>query len=622
MPVVQSTKHTQSTKRIGKKHFFRSSFFILCFGTAFVSGLAFILLFTLDRNGIPQNYIAGVVTGLILLLPINAYFITTFLQRREAEKIAAAVQAQHDRALASTPDGIFEWDMRNNTRYWSPRMKEMIGFADDEISPTPDNVEDRIHPDDVAIRNRMIEEHLNGLTPEFSVEFRWLHKNGHWVWIKARGKAIFDDHGQPIFLTGSCMDITEIKQYEEKLEQARLNAENESRAKSEFLAHMSHELRTPLTAITGTAEILMMKRKAFDPKVAQLIGALDTSAQALRDLLGGILDFSKIESGKLKLEKKPFYVDDVFDDVAEIILPRADDKDIKLIIDSSATNGFSMLGDRIRFKQIVMNLVGNAVKFTEKGHVTVTTRMHKHEGKNYFQVRVEDTGVGIRPESMEKIFERFIQADSSVSRKYGGTGLGLPIAQQLAILMGGKISVQSVFGEGSAFTACFPIEEGQIVPGAVIETAGNEMMIRQHRNEVPLRLPQDKKILVVEDYEGTITVISQMIDEMGYSYDIARTGLEALNKWNAQPYSLILMDIQMPEMDGMTTLAQIRKIEQERGLFRTPVIAMTAHAFQEDQSKCMDAGFDGYLAKPVSSDDLISNINLSLRNVAEKEQSI
>jgi PAS domain S-box-containing protein len=616
MPFAQSAKVT-------KNHFFRSSFFILCFGTALVGGLAFILLFNLDRDGIPPSYVAGVVTGLILLLPINAYFITAFLQKRDSEKIVAAVQAQHDRALASSPDGIFEWDLRNNTRYWSPRLKEMIGFMDHEIEPAPDNTEDRIHPDDLAMRNKAIEDHLNGLTPEFSVVFRWLHKQGHWVWVKARGKAVFDDHGQPIFLTGSCMDITELKEYEEKLEQARLTAENESRAKSEFLAHMSHELRTPLTAITGTAEILMMKRKSFDPKVAQLIGALDTSAQALRDLLGGILDFSKIESGELKLEKKPFYVADVLDDVAEIILPRADDKDVKLIMDSGATSGFTMIGDRIRFKQIVMNLVGNAVKFTEKGNVTVTTRMHEHEGRHYFQVSVSDTGIGIRPENIETIFERFVQADSSVSRKYGGTGLGLPIAQQLAQLMGGKISVQSVFGEGSVFTACFPVEEGQLVPGVVIENANAiEARVPQHRNPVPLKLPRDKKVLIVEDYEGTITVISQMIDDMGYSYDIARTGLEALNKWNAQPYSLVLMDIQMPEMDGMTALTQIRNIEHERGLYRTPVIAMTAHAFQEDQSKCLEAGFDGYLAKPVSSEDLISKINLSLRNVAEKEQSI
>ncbi|MDB5491659.1 MAG: hypothetical protein JWO78_1508 [Micavibrio sp.] len=615
MPVTRSDRKT-------KKPFFRSSLSVLCFGTAFVGSIAFVLLFTLDRNGIPQNYVAGVVTGLILLLPINAYFITSFLQRRESEKVIAAVQDQHDRALASTPDGIFEWDIRNNTRYWSPRLKEMIGFADHEIEPAPDNVEDRIHPDDVAPRNKAIEEHLNGQNPEFSVTFRWLHKQGHWVWMKARGKAVFDDHGQPIFLTGSCMDITELKEYEEELDQARRRAENESRAKSEFLAHMSHELRTPLTAITGTAEILMMKRKSFDPKIGQLIGALDTSAQALRDLLGGILDFSKIESGQLKLEKKPFHAADVFDDVVEIILPRAEDKDVKLIVDYSATGDFTMVGDRIRFKQIIMNLVGNAVKFTEKGKVTVTTRMHNHDGQNYFQVSVSDTGVGIRPENIDSIFERFVQADSSVSRKYGGTGLGLPIARQLAKLMGGNISVQSVFGEGSVFTVCFPVEEGQLVPGEVMQSANSELQPSYLRNNVPLKLPHDKKILIVEDYEGTITVISQMIDEMTYSYDVARSGLEALNKWNAQPYSLILMDIQMPEMDGMTALAQIRKIEQERALYRTPVIAMTAHAFQEDQAKCLEAGFDGYLAKPVSSDELISKINLALRNVAEKEQAI
>jgi CheY-like chemotaxis protein len=188
--------------------------------------------------------------------------------------------------------------------------------------------------------------------------------------------------------------------------------------------------------------------------------------------------------------------------------------------------------------------------------------------------------------------------------------------------MGGDIHVQSVFGEGSVFTACIPVETGQPVPGEVVQAVADETIVARHSRNLSLKLPHDKKILIVEDYEGTITVISQMIDDMGYEYDVARSGLEALNKWNAQPYSLVLMDIQMPEMDGMTALAQIRKIEQERALYRTPVIAMTAHAFQEDQSKCLEAGFDGYLAKPVGSEDLVNKINLALLNVAEKEEAI
>lgn len=609
-------------RKIRKRKFLRSSLFILFFGIAFICGVSFALIYLLDTHDISQTYITGVISGFIFLLPVNVYFIIKFLKNQQSEKIIAAIEAQHDRTLASNPDGVFEWDIKNNTKYWSPRLKEMIGFREDEID-ADQNVEDRIHPEDVELRRKSIEAHLNGVTPELSLVFRWLHKDGHWVWMKARGRAVFDENNKPIYLTGTCMDITEIKEYEALLEQARKKAEDESLAKSEFLAHMSHEIRTPLTAISGAAEILTLRKAEMDPKLGKIVGALDTSAQALRELLGGILDFSKIESGLLKLERRPFQISEVFDDIREIMTPRASDKEVGLVVDYTQMPGYTMHGDRLRFKQIIMNLVGNAVKFTEKGNVTVTARRTEHEGKEYFQVTVSDTGIGIRAENIDTIFDRFVQADSSVSRKYGGTGLGLPIARKLAVLMGGDISVTSNFGVGSAFTLCLPAEASQIAGGAALKAiASAGMPAPKSWTGNISKLPENKKILIVEDYEGTVTILSEMIASMGLDFDIAQTGLEALNKWNSNSYGLVLMDIQMPEMDGITALTQIRNIEQERGLLRTPVIAMTAHAFLEDQSKCLEAGFDGYLAKPVSSDELINKINLALHNVAEKEQAI
>jgi len=245
----------------------------------------------------------------------------------------------------------------------------------------------------------------------------------------------------------------------------------------------------------------------------------------------------------------------------------------------------------MRLRQVLINLIGNAIKFTEKGKVTVSVAKEKRGKTQLIKIEVADTGIGIAPENFSLIFERFKQADSSVSRKYGGTGLGLPISRNLVQLMGGEISLSSVIGEGSTFVIEIPARPAKDVGDRKI----NKALSKKIGETMKISSGTPSKVLIAEDYEGNIVVLSYILDDIGCSYDVARTGVEALGYWKEKHYDLVLMDIQMPEMDGFTATSEIRKLELEKNLQRTPIIGMTAHALVGDKDKCIAAGMDSYL---------------------------
>ncbi len=331
---------------------------------------------------------------------------------------------------------------------------------------------------------------------------------------------------------------------------------------------------------------------------------LNSSTQSLKELVSDILDFSKIESGELELEETPFGLQNLFEQVISIVSVKAHEKSIDFKFDYESVRRLRILGDRARLRQILINLIGNAVKFTDKGSVEVTTTRTAVNGETFLRIDVRDTGIGIDPKHFEMIFERFKQADSSVSRKYGGTGLGLPISLRLARLMGGNITVESTIGKGSTFTLIIPIEQEEEIAELQTDQSLNHLLSESIRE----RGGKEKRLLLVEDYEGNIVLLSYLLDSLNCTYDIARTGLEALNMWKQTAYSLILMDVQMPEMDGFTATAQIRRMEQEKSLPRTPIIGMTAHALVGDKEKCIEAGMDSYLPKPIVEIDLKAKI--------------
>ena len=481
----------------------------------------------------------------------------------------------------------------------------MLGQDREAFVGTIEDFYSLIHPEDKPKVMQYIERYLSRELSEYSNTFRMRHKNERWVWVNSRAKGIFNKGGKAIRMVGANIDVTYMKEYQEKLKTEKQMAEKANLAKSDFLAHMSHEIRTPLTAISGISEIFLKDKNNLNDKQAQLARTLHSSTSTLKDLVNDILDFSKIESGELDMNEENFELEALFHQVISIMSVNARSKGLEFSFDYAPVKDKNFYGDKMRLRQILINLIGNAIKFTEKGAVTVKAYAEKSDGKEILRIDVKDTGIGIAQENFDVVFERFKQGDSSVSRKYGGTGLGLSISRNLATLMQGHISLQSELGKGSAFILRLPFRE---VSDNEKENYDHKALNKKLTDQIKARIGNENRMLLVEDYEGNIVVLSHILDEVGCPYDVARTGLEALNRWKEKHYDIILMDIQMPEMDGFTATTQIRIMEGEKDLPRTPIIGMTAHALSGDKDKCIAAGMDFYMPKPIIETDLKMHI--------------
>jgi PAS domain S-box-containing protein len=548
------------------------------------------------------SVMAGAV-GIALVFLVGVVYLVRAPQAPR-ENAEGGAEEMFRLAIEGSNDGIFEWNLERETAFYSTQFWAMLGHEKGHFPETMQSFREILHPEDRERVLSHLERYLGGELPDYLIIFRMRHKSGRWVWINGRGKALYDDKGKPYRLVGAHTDISHIKAYEEKLQKAKETAEKASRAKTDFLAHMSHEIRTPLTAISGIAEIFEKHQGNLDPKQQQLVKTLNSSTQSLKELVSDILDFSKIESGELELEESPFGLQNLFEQVISIVSVKAHEKGIGFRFDFEDVKRQRILGDRARLRQILINLIGNAVKFTDKGEVEIKASRILKNGVAQLRIDVRDTGIGIDPKHFDMIFERFKQADSSVSRKYGGTGLGLPISQRLARLMGGNITVDSALGKGSTFTLLLPVRQEE----EITEAQSDQNLSNSLSDSIREQGKAQKRILLVEDYEGNVVLLSYLLDSLGCQYDVARTGLEAVNMWKQRGYDLILMDVQMPEMDGFTATAQIRRMEEEKALTRTPIIGMTAHALVGDKEKCIEAGMDSYLPKPIIELDLKSKI--------------
>lgn len=368
-----------------------------------------------------------------------------------------------------------------------------------------------------------------------------------------------------------------------------------ARAKTEFLANMSHELRTPMSGVIGVVQL--MRLTSLDDRQKTHLDLIQRSADALLTIIDDVLEFSRIEAGKVTLEPVPFDLHSVVEDVYDLLRPGANGKGLDLKLDFDQQGGRTYLGDPTRIRQILLNLVGNAVKFTEHGSI----RIEVNEDYRSFEmtpvsISVVDTGIGISPEKIEHIFEKFEQAESRLRRRVGGSGLGLAISRQLAEMMGGDIRVRSEPGKGSVFTVHLTLEASdQTVPSLPRETPGT--LLKSRRLDV----------LVVEDNPVNQLVICSFLDRLGFSSQVAEDGQRALDLVAGRRFDLVLLDIQLPVLDGLEVCRRIRASEGPGQ--HLPIIALTANASAEDRRTCLSVGMDSHLRKPLLQEDLVAALN-------------
>ena len=384
--------------------------------------------------------------------------------------------------------------------------------------------------------------------------------------------------------------LAELSRSNHELDAARCAADAASRAKSDFLATMSHEIRTPLNGVLGLANLLA--ETTLDEQQRGFVDHIRGCGDALLALINDILDFSKIEAGRMELESIVYQPAELVRSVCDLFGARCLAKQLTLTVDLAPDLPAALRGDPGRIRQILVNLIGNALKFTERGSIVVSVAREADAEPPRLRMTVKDTGIGISPEAQAQLFREFTQADSSTTRRYGGTGLGLAICKRLSKLMGGEISVTSVLGHGSTFSFTVRAERAAEPSQERVAARGHDIALRA-----------GVRILVVEDNPVNQMVARRMLQNLGATVEVASNGLEAVESVSSRSFHLILMDCQMPEMDGFEATRAIRRLPGETS--RLPIVALTASAISGDEARCRAAGMDDYITKPISKPDLL-----------------
>lgn len=518
------------------------------------------------------------------------------IERKKNIELLKENNERYDIISKATHDIIWDWNLVNDKVKWIGQgIKNYVAPSTDLESIPADFWVSGLHPDE---RKRIVDSLYRSIaTGESSWEsdYRFLRADGNYAHINSRAYVIKNEEQKAIRMIGSMQDITDRKNVELEIQKARIEAELARKTQEQFLANMSHEIRTPMNGVIGMTQLLAGTELNKDQQ--EYVATINESATNLMVIINDILDLTKIVAGKITLAKSNYVIRDLVSNCNKINQFRADEKRITLTSNIDDKIPAVLNGDPVRLNQVLINLVGNAIKFTEVGEVNVHVKLlQENETAVTLEFAVADTGIGIAEDKVDSVFERFIQVSGESTRKYGGTGLGLTITKQLIELQGGTIHIKSTVGKGSVFTFYLTIQKGKA------EKAETKLAQKEQSHKLT-----GVNVLLVEDNIINQKVAAKILTNLEASVEVARHGREAIDFLKNKHYDIILMDIQMPEMDGYEATKIIRE-QMGSAIGSIPIIAMTASALIADREKCLIAGMNDFIAKPFQAKELYEKI--------------
>lgn len=554
----------------------------------------------------PLRNSEGNITGAQALLE-------DFTDRKRAEETLFENAQQYRAAFEQAAVGIVHIDLKGMLLKANHKFGDIVGYSLQEINEL--HFHDVIRFADTTSILKGTTKLLRNKSGTFSQEQQCIRKNGDVIWVNMTISLVRDSAGKPKYFIGIVEDITERRRIIEELKLAKTAAERANKVKSQFLANMSHEIRTPMNGIIGAADLVLSTD--LDKEQKEYLEMLKSSADSLLKLINNVLDFSKIEAQKLEIEQTELNVRTVITEVINNFFLMAHKKGLKLVCCFDNRIPSTLIGDPHRFKQVLTNLIGNAIKFTESGTVEVTVQgpAPDTEGNEDFrkqrcqvQFSVKDTGIGIPENKRDRLFKSFSQVDGSTTRKYGGTGLGLAISKQIIEMMGGSIWLESAEGEGTTFYFTIPFGQSIIPKNKTIDIVAASIDCSDENGTKTMGILQAKyrgRVLLAEDNEINKTLMLALLNKAEISTCAVANGKEAIEMARTESYDLILMDVQMPEMDGFEAAKMIRADALSLNK-NTKIIALTAYTEKSDKEKCLNAGMDGYVSKPINPKELYS----------------